>query len=127
MKDKSKPHRKHHQKVHHSTQRHVRSKKIETVDEVAMKIIAAKKGIPVQVVRDVIITGQSGYTASIMRNGTFAGVRWPLFGVFKVNPKSVSLMRYYRGIEPNFKKMFMRRVKTVGIWPGMKDNKKKNK
>lgn len=105
------------------SKRTFREEKIETVDEIAMKVVAAKKGLPIQVVRDVVINGQSGYTASIIKNGTFAGVRWPFFGVFKVNPKSVSLMRYYKGLDANFKKMFMRKVRTVGIWP--KKSKKK--
>ncbi len=61
--------------------------KLESINEELYQKVAEIEDIPQSLVKDIINNGQSKFTAHIMSNNTFHGVRWVYFGVFKAKHK----------------------------------------
>lgn len=89
--------------------------KIESVEEEVMKEVAQELGIKLSVVRDMVINGQSKFTAKVISSGTWDSVRWPRLGIFKVKPKHVQATMYKRGMNKYQKKIFEMEVR-LGLW-----------
>lgn len=68
--------------------------------------ISRELDISIKLVKDVVLNGQSKFTAFTMANNTFDGVRWPYFGVFKAKHKVVQVLNYMKGLEPAQKQFF---------------------
>jgi hypothetical protein len=80
--------------------------KIETVNDRLYLEVARELDIPLKTVKDVVINGQSKFTAYTMASNTFDGVRWPYFGVFKAKHKVVQVYNHMQGLDENQKQFF---------------------
>jgi len=83
-----------------------RATKIKTVNDKILLLTAAKTGLPLKLVKDVILNGQSKFTAHTMASNTFDGIRWPYFGVFKAKHKIVQVLQHMKGLDPLQKQFF---------------------
>jgi hypothetical protein len=79
---------------------------IETVNERLYLEVSRELDIPIKTVKDVILNGQSKFTAFTMASNTFDGVRWPYFGAFKAKHKVVQVYNYMKGMTPEQKQFF---------------------
>lgn len=80
--------------------------RVETINERLYLEVSRELDIPVKTVKDVIMNGQSKFTAFTMSNNTFDGVRWPYFGAFKAKHKVVQVYNYMKGMDPNQRQFF---------------------
>jgi len=80
--------------------------KIETINDRLYLETARELDIPLKTVKDVILNGQSKFTAYTIASSTFDGVRWPYFGVFKAKHKVVQVYNYMQGLDENQKQFF---------------------
>jgi hypothetical protein len=80
--------------------------KLDSINDELYQRVASQEGVTQSVVRDIIINGQSKFTAHIMSNNTFHGVRWPYFGVFKAKHKVIQVLNYMKGLDPIQKEFF---------------------
>jgi hypothetical protein len=83
----------------------------QTMNDVLMQDIALEMGIPVATVKDVINNGLSRFTAHVMSNNEFNGVRWPYFGTFRAKHKSVQILSYMKGLNPVQKQFFIEQLR----------------
>ena len=88
----------------------------DTVEEEIMKEISADMDIPYNVVKDIVINGQSGFTKHIIESGGYNSVRWPKLGVFKLKYKYMLIKKHMRGMPPIFKKMYRKSLKEGRIF-----------
>ena len=88
---------------------------LESIENEVMKEVARELDLPLRTVKDMVINGQSAFTAHIMKSNTFHGVKWPFFGTFKVKPKKVQIDRYKMGMTKQQKKLFVESIKR-GEW-----------
>lgn len=79
-------------------------------EEQIMKEMSADMGIPYSQIRDIVIGGQSAFTAHVMRSNTFDGVRWPHFGVFSVKYKYLQNHKLIEGQLPMYQKLTRQRL-----------------
>ena len=88
--------------------------KLKAVNDKLYADTARELNLPVKLVKDVILNGQAKFTAHIMSNNTFDGIRWPFFGVFKAKHKVVQVLSYMKGLDPAQRKFFraMRRLQA---------------
>jgi hypothetical protein len=86
--------------------------KLDSINEELYQQIANLEDIPQSLVRDIVINGQSKFTAHIMSNNTFHGVRWPYFGVFKAKHKVIQVLNYMKGLDPMQKEFFRLQLKN---------------
>lgn len=80
--------------------------KIKTINDKMLAATAAQVNLPLKLVKDVIINGQSRFTAHTMASNTFDGIRWPYFGVFKAKHKIVQILQHMKGLDPIQKQFF---------------------
>jgi hypothetical protein len=80
--------------------------KLESINEELYLEVSKKLDLPVNLIKDVVVNGQSKFTAHVMSNNTFNGVRWPYFGVFKAKHKIVQILNYMKGLDPVQKEFF---------------------
>jgi len=80
--------------------------KIKTINEKVLVETAAKLDLPLKLVKDVVLNGQSKFTAFTMASNTFDGIRWPYFGVFKAKHKIVQVLNHMKGLDPMQKQFF---------------------
>ena len=71
--------------------------------------VADELDLPLSVVKDVIINGQSKYTAHTMKSNSFDGVRWPLLGKFTAKVKAAQVLRHLKGLTKMQKEFFLAR------------------
>ena len=71
-----------------------------------MKQVAAELNIPYNVVKDVIINGQSAYTKHIIRTSNYGSVRWPYFGLFKLKTKQLLYAKHTKGMNHEAVKVY---------------------
>jgi len=74
--------------------------KLATVNDKIYQEIAREMDIPVKLVKDVVMNGQSKFTAYTMADNTFDGIRWPYFGAFKAKHKIVQVYNHMKGLDP---------------------------
>ena len=79
-----------------------------SIEEEVMHQVADELNIPYHKVRDIIIGGQSKFTAHVMKSATFNGVRWPYLGSFVVKSRNVMIKRYKMGLQGMHKQLFER-------------------
>lgn len=80
--------------------------KIKTINDRVLAATAVKTNLPLKLVKDVILNGQSKFTAHTMASNTFDGIRWPYFGVFKAKHKIVQILQHMKGLDPVQKQFF---------------------
>lgn len=80
--------------------------RVESINERLYLEVSRELELPIKTIKDVIINGQSKFTAFTMSNNTFDGVRWPFFGVFKAKHKVVQVYNYMKGMTPEQKQFF---------------------
>ena len=83
--------------------------KEKEISEELMIAVAEEMGISLSVVKDVIVNGQSKFTAHIMKSNTFDGVRWPLLGKFTAKIKAAQVLRHLKGLTKVQKEFFLAR------------------
>lgn len=83
-----------------------RPQKGEIINERLYLEVSRELGISIKLVKDIILNGQSKFTAFTMSNNSFDGVRWPFFGVFKAKHKVVQVYSYMKGMSPEQKQFF---------------------
>jgi len=93
---------------------------VESVEEEIMKEISADMDIPYNVVKDVIVNGQSGFTKHIIESGGYNSVRWPRFGIFKLNTKFMLIKKHMQGLSTVHRKVYRKKIKS-GLVFGWKD------
>lgn len=74
-----------------------------------MKEVAEELGLSLTVVKDVVVNGQSKFTAHTMKSNTFDGVRWPLLGKFTAKVKAAQVLRHLKGLTKVQKEFFLAR------------------
>ncbi len=94
---------------------------VDPVEEEIMKEISADLDIPYNIVRDVIINGQSGFTKHVIESGGYNSVRWPRFGVFKLKAKFMLVRKHMEGLKAIDRKIMKERIKKGLVF----DRKKK--
>jgi hypothetical protein len=100
----------------------------KTMNESLFFELSLEMGLPVSTIRDVINNGQSRFTAHVISNNEFNGVRWPYFGVFRAKHKSVQVLSYMKGLDEIQKKFFrdqLRRKKWENYQKAKKNGKNK--
>ncbi len=85
--------------------------KIKTINEKVLAAVAAELNLPIKLVRDVVVNGQSKFTAHTMASNTFDGVRWLYFGVFKAKHKVVQVLSHMKGLDAEQKQFFKEMLK----------------
>ena len=88
------------------TQKVSQLKEKEMSEELMMEV-AEEFGISLAIVKDVIINGQSKYTAHTMKSNSFDGVRWPLLGKFTAKVKAAQVLRHLKGLTKIQKEFFL--------------------
>lgn len=83
----------------------------KTINDDLYLEVSLEMGIPVSLVKDVINNGQGKFTAHVMSNNEFNGVRWPYFGTFRAKHKSVQVLSYMKGLDPIQKKFFLEQLR----------------
>jgi len=83
----------------------------KTINDVLMEDLALEMGLPISTIKDVINNGQSKFTAHVMSNNEFNGVRWPYFGTFRAKHKSVQVLSFMKGLDPIQKHFFTSQLK----------------
>jgi len=56
--------------------------RVESINERLYLEVSRELDVPLKTVKDVIMNGQSKFTASTMASNTFDGIRWPYFVLF---------------------------------------------
>lgn len=74
-----------------------------------MKEVAEELNLSLNVIKSVIVEGQSKYTAHIMKSNTFDGVRWPFLGKFTAKVKAAQVLRHLKGLNIMQKEFFLAR------------------
>ena len=80
--------------------------RLETINERLYLEVSRELDIPIKIVKDVVLNGQSKFTAFTMASNTFDGIRWPYFGVFKAKHKVVQVYNYMKGMTPDQRQFF---------------------
>lgn len=80
--------------------------RVDTINERLYLEVSRELDIPLKTVKDVILNGQSKFTAFVMADNTFDGIRWPYFGVFKAKHKVVQVYNYMKGMNPEQRQFF---------------------
>lgn len=83
----------------------------ETVEEEIMKEISADTGIPYNVVKDIVINGQSAFTKHVIESGGYNSVRWPMLGMFKLKHKFMMIKKHMLGMPTIYRKLYQKRIK----------------
>jgi len=91
-----------------------------------MKELSADLDMPYNLIRDVVIGGQSGFTKHIIESGTYHSVRWPHLGAFKIKARFLQVKKYMSGMKPIYKDMYRLQIKYGNIFPRKFDNKHKD-
>jgi len=84
---------------------------VDPVEEEIMKEISADLDIPYNIVRDVVINGQSGFTKHVIETDGYNSVRWPKFGIFKLKHKFMMVNKHMKGLNPLYRKIVKDRIK----------------
>jgi len=71
---------------------------VNSVEEEIMKEMSADMDIPYNMIKDVVINGQSGFTKKVMEDGNYNSIRWPKFGVFKLKHKHMLIKKHMIGM-----------------------------
>ncbi len=90
---------------------------LPSVEDDIMKEISADLNIPYNVVRDVVINGQSAFTKKVIESGTFHSVRWRFLGLFKVKPRNVQIKKFMRGVDPSQRFIYRKLIKQGKFFP----------
>jgi len=85
---------------------------VDSIEEDIMKEMSADMDIPYNVIKDIVINGQSAFTKHTMESGGYNSVRWPRFGVFKINTKFMLVKKHMRGLSSSDKKVFRKTIKS---------------
>ena len=85
---------------------------VDSVEEEIMKEISADMDIPYSIVKDVVVNGQTGFTKHVMESGGYGSVRWPRFGVFKLNTKYMLIKKHMQGLSPVARKFYRNKIKS---------------
>lgn len=80
--------------------------KLSTVNDKIYQEISRELDIPIKLVKDVVMNGQSKFTAYTMADNTFDGIRWPYFGAFKAKHKVVQVYNHIKGLDPTQRQFF---------------------
>lgn len=80
--------------------------KLKSINERLYLETARELDLPLKLVKDVVMNGQSKFTAHTISSNTFDGVRWPYFGVFKAKHKVVQVLNYMKGLDADQKQFF---------------------
>ena len=78
----------------------------EPVNKELLERTAREMGLPIKTVKDIVVNGQSKFTAHIMKAGAFESVRWPYIGVFKAKVNIARILTYMKGLTLEQKKFF---------------------
>ncbi len=89
---------------------------VDTVEEEIMKEISADTGISYNVIKDVVINGQSEFTKHVIESGGYNSVRWPLLGTFKLKYKFMLIKKHMTGMAPIYKKMYRKLIKAGKVF-----------
>jgi hypothetical protein len=89
---------------------------VETVEEEIMKEISADMDIPYNVVKDIVMNGQSGFTKHVIESGGYDSVRWPRFGTFKLKHKFMMIKKHLMGMSPLYQKLYRDMLKKGHIF-----------
>lgn len=92
-------------------ERRIGNTKMITCEEDVMKDVAEELGVDIDQVRDIVVGGQSEFTATAIRSQVLENVRWPYFGTFKIKATVMQKMVYYRGINKDFMNWFSNAIK----------------
>lgn len=79
------------------------------VSEKLMKEVAEELNLPLKSVKEVIVNGQSKFTAHIMKSNTFDGVRWPFLGKFTAKVKAAQVLKHLKGLNSIQREFFLSR------------------
>lgn len=80
--------------------------KVETVEDNIMKEISLEMGIPFNIVKDIVVNGQSAFTKSIMQSNSIDNVRWPRLGVFKLKHKHAMVKKHMTSMNTVYRKLY---------------------
>lgn len=97
-----------------SFQNKVNQVKEREVSDKLMKEVAEELGLPLKQVKEVIINGQSKFTAHVMKSNTFDGVRWPFLGKFTAKVKAAQVLKHLKGLNSIQREFFLARQKNNG-------------
>ncbi len=89
---------------------------VDTVEEEIMKEISADTGIPYNMIKDIVINGQSAFTKHVIESGGYDSVRWPLLGTFKLKYKFMLVKKHINGMAPIYKKMYRNLIKAGKVF-----------
>jgi len=93
---------------------------VDTVEEEIMKEISADTGISYNIIRDVVINGQSEFTKHVIESGEYDSVRWPHFGTFKLKYKFMLIKKHITGMAPIYRKIYRRLIKEGKVFNNSK-------
>lgn len=80
--------------------------RLKSINERVFAEVARELDLPVKLVKDVVMIGQSKFTAVTMADNSFDSIRWPYFGVFKAKHKVVQILQHMKGLDPDQKQFF---------------------
>lgn len=89
--------------------------KLQSINERLYLEVSRELDLPLKLVKDVILNGQSKFTAITMASNTFDGIRWPYFGVFKAKHKEVQILNHMKGLD-DIQKTFFRDMLRLRRW-----------
>ena len=89
----------------------------KTVEEEVMQEVADELQLPFSFVKDVVVNGQSAFTAYVMKSRTFDSVRWPRFGIFEVKPWQLVIESYKKGLSKIQREIFNHQIKNGNAVP----------
>lgn len=80
--------------------------RLKSINDRLFLEVARELDLPIKLVKDVVMIGQSKFTAVTMADNSFDSIRWPYFGVFKAKHKVVQILQHMKGLDPEQKQFF---------------------
>ena len=99
---------------------------VDTIEDDIMKEISADMDVSFNLVKDVVVHGQSAFTKHVMESGGYDSVRWPRFGLFRLKHKFMFVKKHMKGMSPVYKKQYRKQIKEGRVFgvPHFKKDKK---
>ena len=89
-------------------------------NEELYKEVAEEFSLTSEMVRDIIVEGQSKFTTVIMKSGTFDSIRWPYLGVFKAKTKLIQVLNYSLGLNNSQRRQLKKNIKEKRVYNSVK-------
>lgn len=91
------------------------------VERELLREVASELGLPLALVRDVVMNGQFGFVAHVIKSGSYQSVRIPYIGTFTLKKRYLFDQEHMKGMEPVFREYYKEWLRRKGYLKQNKD------